>query len=116
VADCLVKVVSSPTTAYSNQIYTLTGPQALSFANAANIIGLQRGKPVGYISPPAWLARIVLPKAAGMPKWLAMEVIDLLQAISKGAQAPTTQDVEKLLGRPPRGFEAFAKEQVSAFI
>jgi hypothetical protein len=74
-----------------------------------------RDKPVTYISPPAWLAKIVLPKAAGMPRWLALEVIDLLQGISRNAQARTSNDLHTLLGRPPISFESFAKENVASF-
>ena len=50
-----------------------------------------------------------------MPRWLAMEVIDLLQAIARGAQSSVTSDVQKLLGRVPRTFDAFARENVAAF-
>lgn len=113
VADCLVKVATQD--GHAGKIYTLTGPQALTFAQAAAVIGTQRGKPVGYIALPAWLAKIVLPKASGMPRWLAMEVIDLLQAIAKGAQASMTPDVQMLLGRAPRNFDAFVSENVGAF-
>jgi uncharacterized protein YbjT (DUF2867 family) len=113
VADCLVAVAAQD--GHAGKIYTLTGPQALTFAQAAGSIGTQRGKPVGYIAPPAWLARIVLPKASGMPRWLAMEVIDLLQAIARGAQASVTQDVHALLGKSPRNFEAFVKDNLEAF-
>jgi uncharacterized protein YbjT (DUF2867 family) len=77
VAECLVKAAIEPN--HVGKIYTLTGPRAMSFAEAGKIIGDVRGKPVGYVAPPAWIARIVLPKASGMPRWLAMEVIDLLQ-------------------------------------
>jgi uncharacterized protein YbjT (DUF2867 family) len=113
VADCLALVATSD--GHSKKIYTLTGPQALQFAEAAQKIALLRGKSVGYFAPPAWLARLVLPKAAGMPRWLAMEVVDLFQAIAKGAQAGVTADVQTLLGKMPRNFEAFAQENISAF-
>ncbi len=113
VAQCLVKVASE--SGHRGKVYTLTGPQSLTFSEAALDIGTCRSKPVGYIAPPAFIARIVLPKVSGMPRWLAMEVIDLLQAISKGAQTNVTQDVEVLLGRAPRSFQAFVQEQVTDF-
>jgi uncharacterized protein YbjT (DUF2867 family) len=113
VAECLVKAVQA--TQLGNQTYTLTGPQALTFAQAGQIIGSARGKAVGYVAPPAWIARIVLPKASGMPRWLAMEVIDLLQAISRNTQADVGADVLQLLGKPPRSFERFAADNAAAF-
>jgi uncharacterized protein YbjT (DUF2867 family) len=113
VAQCLVKVCLEQ--GHSGKIYTLTGPQAISFSQAAVDIGVSRNKPVGYIAPPAFIARIVLPKVSGMPRWLAMEVIDLLQAISRGAQADVTDDVQALLGKPARNFKSFVQEHVEAF-
>jgi uncharacterized protein YbjT (DUF2867 family) len=113
VADCLVAVALQPK--FANKTYTLTGGRAISFAQAGEIIGNVRGKPVSYISPPAWLAKIVLPKAAGMPRWLALEVIDLLQGISRNAQSATSQDLQTLLGREPTSFESFAKDNAAFF-
>jgi uncharacterized protein YbjT (DUF2867 family) len=113
VAQCLVKVASQ--TGHAGKIYTLTGPQSLTFSQAASAIGESRNKPVGYIAPPAFIARIVLPKVSGMPRWLAMEVIDLLQAISRGGQSDVTGDVEMLLGKPARSFKAFASEHAQSF-
>jgi uncharacterized protein YbjT (DUF2867 family) len=113
VAQCLVKTASEA--GHAGKVYTLTGPQSLTFAQAAFAIGDSRGRPVGYIAPPAFIARIVLPKVSGMPKWLAMEVIDLLQAISRGAQSKVTGDVQMLLGKPPRDFKSFAAEHVQSF-
>jgi uncharacterized protein YbjT (DUF2867 family) len=113
VAECLVKVASQD--GHAGKIYTLTGPQSLTFAQAAIDIGVSRNKPVGYIAPPAFIARIVLPKVSGMPRWLALEVIDLLQAISRGAQANVTDDVQRLLGKAPRSFSNFAQEHREFF-
>jgi uncharacterized protein YbjT (DUF2867 family) len=113
VAECLVKVASQD--GHAGKVYTLTGPQSLTFAQAAIDIGVSRNKPVGYIAPPAFIARIVLPKVSGMPRWLALEVIDLLQAISRGAQANVTDDVQRLLGKAPRSFSNFAQEHREFF-
>jgi uncharacterized protein YbjT (DUF2867 family) len=113
VADCLVTAATQPK--FANKIYTLTGSEALTFSQAGVIIGQARGKPVSYISPPAWLAKIVLPKASGMPRWLALEVIDLLQGISRNAQAATSNDLQTLLGRAPISFESFARDNAALF-
>jgi uncharacterized protein YbjT (DUF2867 family) len=109
----LVKVASQD--GHAGKVYTLTGPQSLGFSQAAVDIGVSRNKPVGYIAPPAFIARIVLPKVSGMPRWLALEVIDLLQAISRGAQANVTDDVQRLLGKAPRSFSNFAQEHREFF-
>jgi uncharacterized protein YbjT (DUF2867 family) len=113
VADCIVQAATG--TGHSKKIYTLTGSESITFAQAAHAIGQARGKPVSYIAPPAFIAKIVLPAASGMPRWLAMEVIALLQAISKGDQADTTSDVRHILGREPRLFKSFTQENAAAF-
>jgi uncharacterized protein YbjT (DUF2867 family) len=113
VAQCLVKVCLGRD--HTEKVYTLTGPQSVSFSQAAVDIGVSRNKAVSYIAPPAFIARIVLPKVSGMPRWLAMEVIDLLQAISRDAQAAVTSDVQMLLGKPARNFKSFVQENVEAF-
>jgi uncharacterized protein YbjT (DUF2867 family) len=112
VAECLVQALDPR---HVGKTYTLTGPRSLSFAEAGQVIGRARGEAVGYVAPPAWIARIVLPKASGMPRWLAMEVIDLLQAIAKNAQTQVTGDVQQLLGKAPRTFEGFVSDHIAAF-
>ncbi len=113
VAECLVETALDAS--HDGKTYTLTGSESLSFAQAGEIIAAARGKPVRYIAPPAWVARIVLPKVSGMPRWLAMEVIDLLQAISRNEQANPSGDVLKLLGKTPRSFSSFARNNLAAF-
>ena len=47
------------------------------------------------------IARIVLPFVTGMPRWQSNLVVDLLKAISQGAQETVSSDVEAVTGTAP---------------
>jgi uncharacterized protein YbjT (DUF2867 family) len=95
--------------------YILTGPRAVDFAEIAKLIGQARGRNVGFTPLPAFVARLAMPHATGMPRWYANLVIDLFVALNKGAQTPITDSVYRLTGAQPRTVEAFLKENAAAF-
>lgn len=113
VAAAMVTTLQEP--GHERRTYTLTGPQALSFAEAASLLSARLGRRVAYVSPPIWLARLLLPLAAGIPRWLAREVVDLLQAMARGAQGNVTPDLETLLRKPARPLSAFFDEALPLF-
>lgn len=88
--------------------YTITGPEALSFAEAAAIIGGAAGRPIGYRQiAPEELGGILA--AAGVPEdYAAMVVRDQL-AIRDGQGARLTDVVERITGRPAVRFAAYAE-------
>lgn len=95
--------------------YILTGPRAIDFYDVAQIIGQARGRNVVFSPLPTLIARLGMPRATGLPRWYANLVIDLFVALNRGAQTPITDSVERLTGKAPRSFEAFAKEHAAAF-
>ncbi|MDC0716538.1 NAD(P)H-binding protein [Nannocystis bainbridge] len=86
----------------------LTGPQALSYDEAAAILSEVLGEPVTHraITVEAWCARLV---AAGMPAPYAAMLGALEQAIAGGAEDRVTDEVLRRTGRPPRSLRAFAQ-------
>lgn len=114
VADVAAAVLAEPVL-HAARVHTLTGAEATSFGEAAARIGAVAGQTVRHISPPAWLARIVLPKASGMPRWQANLAIELMSAIRGGAQAEVVPDLARVLGRAPRRLDAFLLERRDAF-
>ena len=73
----------------------LTGPDALDGDEVAARLGVTR------IDLPLdrWRDTVV---ASGLDPWLADSSVHLFEAIARGALAPTTDTVERVLGRPPR--------------
>ena len=114
VAEAAARVLANPD-AHDGRVYTLTGPRALSFAAVTELLTSSVGHPVRHISPPRLLARIVLPWASGMPRWLSNMVVELMGAIAEGAQSVPSEDVQAITGRSPRPIEAFIAEHRASF-
>lgn len=100
---------------HAGKTYTLTGPAAYGFADVTdkltNLIGLK----IGYTSPPAPVARLVMPFLTGMPRWKTNLLVDLMVAIRHGAQETMTSDVEDITGDEPRMLDAFLQEHLASF-
>lgn len=92
----------------------LTGPEALSYDDTAALIAAARGRPVRHVSlkPAALTARFV---AQGLPAGYARTLTDLDQAIAAGAEDATTDGVERMTGRPPAPFSAFAARAAASW-
>lgn len=90
--------------------YTLTGPEALSFADVAAGIAAAVGRPVRHddVGRAEWVAEQV---AGGMPEDYAELLATLLvDRVRADVGAPTTADVEKVTGHPPRSFADYAAD------
>jgi uncharacterized protein YbjT (DUF2867 family) len=84
----------------------LTGPEALSYRRVAEIVGAARGRPVAF--EPVTPAELSERLARTYPPPVAQALADLDAAIAAGVEDRLTPDVERVIGRPPRSFEAFA--------
>ena len=94
--------------------YTLTGPGALSHAEVAAAIGHAAGRDVRYepIDDDAMRAALA---AADWPADQAGTFTALLGAIRAGERAAVSDDARDLLGREPRSFETFARDNAGAW-
>ena len=72
----------------------LTGPEALDGDEVAARLGVKRLD----VPLDRWRETVV---ASGLDPWLADSTVHLFEAIARGALAPTTDTVERVLGRPP---------------
>jgi uncharacterized protein YbjT (DUF2867 family) len=98
---------------HSGQVYPLTGPRALSFGEAADLIGKATGRTIRHVdvAPEAFVERSV---ANGVPPDVARLLTDLLVAIRDRRGAVLSDGVERALGRPPRPFEDYVTETAAA--
>jgi uncharacterized protein YbjT (DUF2867 family) len=94
--------------------YTLTGPQALTFREVADIITAVAGQPVFYndIDQEDWISGAL---AAGVPADYAVMLRWLTGAIITGNGSAPARDVEQVTGRPPTTFRAFAQRNARAW-
>ena len=92
--------------------YVLTGPEALSYADAADILSRRLGRPIRHrsVSTDDVARRLA---ASGLP----VEFADVLAAldvdISRGAEDRVTNAVEAVTGRPARSFGAFVSRELA---
>src|SRR6202034_3225081 len=100
--------------AHAGARYALTGPQALTFGEAADIIAAVAGRPVFYndIDQEAWISGAV---AAGVPADYAVMLRWLTGAIIAGDGSQPTGDIETITGRRPASFEAFTRRNAAAW-
>lgn len=94
-----------------NTDLVLTGPQRLSYDEAAAIIGEVTGRPVTHRH--LTFEQLRDRWAAEIPAEFAALLAGLDRAIAGGAEDRTTDTVERLTGRPPGSFRAFAERELS---
>jgi uncharacterized protein YbjT (DUF2867 family) len=94
---------------HSGRAFELTGPQALTHAEAAQVLSEAVGRKITYtdIEPPVFHADLV---AAGLPSDYADLLVQLMAFVRAGYNARVTQDVEAVLGKPARSLAAYARD------
>jgi uncharacterized protein YbjT (DUF2867 family) len=112
IADVTVAVLTGA--GHAGQTYPITGPEALSMAEVAQIISAAIGKPVSYIdvAPQDHLAGNL---AAGMPPYTAEALVELYAERRAGKESNVSALTEQLLGRPPHTFQDFAERHAAVF-
>ncbi|SFS52335.1 NAD(P)H-binding protein [Saccharopolyspora flava] len=88
--------------------HVLTGPKALSYAEAAEIIGARTGRPVRVV-PISVEEQAAGYRAAGMSAEFAAAISAMEDNIRAGREDQVSTDVLDLTGRPPRSFEEFVR-------
>ncbi|WIX92168.1 NAD(P)H-binding protein [Amycolatopsis sp. DG1A-15b] len=98
---------------HRGRIYQLTGPRAISFGEAADLIGKATGRTIRYtdVAPEAHIESQV---ANGIPPDIARLLTGIFVAIRDGSAPEPTDGVERALGRPARPFEDYVTETAAA--
>ena len=98
---------------HEGQTYVITGPESLTFEQAAEKLSAVLGRTIQYVDVPLSAAADSMRKA-GMSEWDVRVVSELLGYFASGAVAAVTDTVPLLLGRPAISFEQFAKDYRAA--
>jgi uncharacterized protein YbjT (DUF2867 family) len=94
--------------------YTLTGPEALTNNQIAQILSDDLGREIRFINlPPEKLKEVLL--SAGVPEWNADALIDVQRFFAEGKASAVTQDVEQMLAHKPTSFAQFSRDYKDAF-
>ncbi len=109
-----VAAVALTSEGHEGQAYMLTGPEAISFEHVAEALSAVTGRRVVFVDVPDDAARQGM-IAAGMPQWLAEQLVVLFEKLRQGAAEQTTDTVLALTGRAPRTFTEFAHDHAALF-
>jgi len=100
---------------HEGKIYTLSGPEGLSYVEVAAKLSAAIGKPVRYVDvPDADFKQGAI--AAGMPEAYAEAILSLIRYYDGGHASQVTQDFERVAGRKPTAFDQFARDNAAAFL
>ncbi|MEV4370100.1 NAD(P)H-binding protein [Nonomuraea sp. NPDC049637] len=109
VAEVAVRALTSDE--HGRSVLTLTGPELLSVPDMAEVLGETLGRPVETVDVPLEVYRTQL-IAAGMDAEFADVAVDGSRLVARDGNARLTPDVERVLGRPPRTFRAWAADHL----
>lgn len=100
---------------HAQAIYSVTGSQSLTFAQAAAVISKAAGREISH-RPIASSEFAAILQGGGVPADYAAVVVRDQEAIRAGAGAVVTDVVERVTGRPPISFETYAANAAAAWV
>ena len=97
VADSIVGAVTG--SGHENKIYEIAGAEAYSAVELAALLSELTGKEIKALDVPVSAFEEQF-RSMGLPEWVATGVGSFYAALGAGEYAATSQDVERLAGRP----------------
>ncbi|MBC6460138.1 NAD(P)H-binding protein [Actinomadura sp. HBU206391] len=113
IADVAAAVLTQD--GHLGQIYELTGPRLLTFAEAAAVIAAATGRDIGYTRISAAELTDSL-TAEGVPADVVELLTYLFTTVLDGRNAHLCDGVQRVLGRPPRDFADYARDAAATGI
>lgn len=110
IADVATEALLHPR--HIGQLYEVTGPRLLSFADAIGEIARATGREIGYrqVEPMTWADTLT---REGVPEDIIGLLLYLFREVLDGRNASVATGVEEALGRPPRDFTAYVRRTVA---
>jgi uncharacterized protein YbjT (DUF2867 family) len=114
IAAVATKILVEDDVQHKGKSYNLTGPEALSYGDAAEIISNELGKKITYVNISDEDAQNGM-RAMGLDKWFVDSMIELYDISRKGYATEVSRSVEQIIGRKSRSFSQFVKENINSF-
>jgi uncharacterized protein YbjT (DUF2867 family) len=111
IAAVAVRLLTTP--GHDGRIYEITGSEWLDFSQAAQKLSTAIGKPVSYTNISEETARRGM-LLSGIPPAYADSILRYLAGIRAGKIYAPTAAVQDLLGRPPRSFDDWSRDNAAA--
>lgn len=99
---------------HEGHVYPITGPEAITAAEAVALIAKASGENLRYVDTPPDEARNGM-LAGGIPEWLTDALLELYAWARGGKMAEVRNTVEQLTGRKPHNFARFSRDYVRRF-
>ena len=99
---------------HSGKAYTITGPEPLSYREAAETLSNHIGRKISYVNISEDDARKLITDM-GMSEWHTNILLDLVKLSREGYLSGVSHAVEEVTGRKPISFSQFAKDHTLAF-
>jgi len=98
---------------HSGEVYELTGPRLLTLPQVVDELGKALGRPVQFeaVSVTEYAKELV---EHGFSEDESLPIAQLIADVMDGRNATLTDGVQRALGREPRDFAAFAREEAAA--
>lgn len=104
-----VVVTSLTETGHTGQVYEVTGPRLMTFAEIASELSEANGRVITYTQVPheAFVSSVA---ESGAPEEVVWLLDYLFSTVLDGRNAFLTDGVQRALGRPPKDFSQYARE------
>jgi len=115
IAAVAVKTLTdSANSKHIGKAYTITGPEALSYHQVAEILSQASGRKIDYVNVSEEVTRQGM-KDMGWDDWLIKTTLQLFDLYRKGYVSQVSSAVEEVLERKSISFTRFAKDYTQAF-
>ena len=99
---------------HDGKIYTITGPEALSYDQVAEILSEVLGKKISHVNM-SEEDELRGMEERGAPDWIIHTYIEGGRILREGRLSAVLPTVEQVTGKKPRSFEQFARDYAEAF-
>lgn len=101
-------------TQYENKAYVVTGSEALSYSQVAEIIFKEIGRKISYVDTLEEDTRKAM-KSMGREDWLIDAILEEFYNIRLGNRSTTSNTIEEIIGRKPTSFAQFVRDYANSF-
>lgn len=112
IGDVAAAVLTTP--GHEGKAYDLTGPAALTMTQVAEELSKASGRKIRYVDVPESAAKGAM-EGMGMRAWAVQGMLELHAVCKAGWAGGVATGVKDVLGREPRSFAEFARDNAAAW-
>lgn len=114
IGELTAKVLSEPEK-HQNTGYSITGPEAVDYWQAAGILSEELGRKITYVNPKPSLAKKYWIDIRGLDKEYSTVMGMLYMMTRRGTAKNVTTAFEQVMGKKPQTFRQFVKKNIGAW-